>query len=96
MLKKKCDSNIQRTLELAEEMILLAQKGDEEREDSGCGVLYGVLRDSGFKLKQLAMKEKEAHMKKGWWNKAACSGNHGKGKCGCLKSGSKPSAPAGQ
>ncbi len=65
--KKKCDENIQRTLDLADEMILLAQKGDEEREDSGCGIIYGILLDSGYKLRKLARKEKEAHIDKGWW-----------------------------
>lgn len=72
MLKKRCDQNIQRILDIAEEMLTLAQKGDEEREDSGCGILYGVLRDSGYKLRQMARDEKEAHMRKGWWKKDAC------------------------
>ncbi|MBF0467295.1 MAG: hypothetical protein HQK61_00165 [Desulfamplus sp.] len=67
MLKKKYNINIQRTLELAEAMILLARQGDEAREDSGCGVLYGTLLDAGFKIKQLASKEKEAHINKGGW-----------------------------
>jgi hypothetical protein len=48
-------------------MIDLADKGDIEREDVGCGILYGILRDSAYKLKQLAEKEKTAHMEKGWW-----------------------------
>jgi len=67
MPQKPCDKNIIKALELADEMILLAQKGDEEREDSGCGILYGVLLDSGFKLRQLARKERTAHINKGWW-----------------------------
>jgi hypothetical protein len=32
-----------------------------------CGVLYGVIRGSAYKIKKLAETEKEAHMKKGWW-----------------------------
>ena len=71
MLSRKCDQNIQKTLDLAEQMILLAQKGDDAREDRSCGVLYGTLLDAGYKLKKLALKEKEAHIRKGWWNKAA-------------------------
>lgn len=67
MLKKKCDHNIEETLALAEKMIDLAQQGDDAREDTGCGVLYGTLLDAGFKLRQLALKEKEAHIRKGWW-----------------------------
>ncbi|MBF0202945.1 MAG: hypothetical protein HQK67_01235 [Desulfamplus sp.] len=65
MLKKECDINIQKTIEIAEAMIILAMQGNEAREDSGCGVLYGILLDSGFKLKQLALKEMDAHMKRG-------------------------------
>ncbi len=49
-------------------MIKLAIKGDEDREDTGCGILYGILLDSAYKIKKLAEKEKTAHAKKGWWN----------------------------
>ncbi len=66
---RPCDNNIKKTLALVNEMIKLADKGDIEREDTGCGILYGVLRDSAYKLKNLAEKEKEAHIKKGWWEK---------------------------
>jgi len=71
MLKKKCDRNIQKTLELAEKMILLAHQGDDAREDTSCGVLYGTLLDAGYKLKRLALREKQAHISKGWWEKPA-------------------------
>ena len=64
---KPCNRNIERTLQLTDEMIELAKIGDAEREDTGCGILYGVLLDSGYKLKRLAEKEKENHIKKGWW-----------------------------
>lgn len=64
---KRCDHNIQETFQLADRMLDLANKGDAEREDVGCGILYGVLRDSAYKLKKLAEKEKQAHIQKGWW-----------------------------
>ena len=67
MLQKPCDNNIVKALELADQMILLAKKGDGEREDSGCGIMYGVLLDSGFKLRALAVKEMLVHKGKGWW-----------------------------
>lgn len=67
MLKKKCDINIVRTIELAHKMIELAQTGYEHHEDPGCGVLYGILMDTGYKILDLAEKEKQAHMSKGWW-----------------------------
>ena len=64
---KPCDQSIKRTLNLVEEMLNLADEGDAVREDTGCGVLYGVVRDSAFKIKKLAEAEKEAHIQKGWW-----------------------------
>lgn len=67
MLQKKCDHNIAKTIDLANEMIRLAQRGYEQREDPGCGVLYGMLLDSGYKLLDAARKEKQAHINKGWW-----------------------------
>lgn len=67
VLEKECDLNIARTIELARQMIKLAQAGYEQREDDNCGILYGILLDSGYKLLNLAQKEKKAHVKKGWW-----------------------------
>jgi len=48
---KPCDENIKKTLKLVEDMINLAEKGDADREDNGCGIIYGVLRDSAYKIK---------------------------------------------
>ena len=61
-----CDKNLKSTLQLTEKMIELANKGDAEREDTGCGILYGVLLDSAYKLKKLAECEKQRHIQKGW------------------------------
>ena len=69
MLKKNCDINIAQTIDLANEMIKLAQKGYEQREDPGCGILYGILLDTGYRLLDLAQKEKHTHMQKGWWER---------------------------
>jgi len=68
MLEKKCDINVNRTIHLALQMIELAKTGYEQREDPGCGVLYGILLDSGYRLLALAQKEKHAHQEKGWWD----------------------------
>jgi hypothetical protein len=64
---KPCDQNIIHTIQLTQEMIRLADQGDSDREDTGCGVLYGVLRDAAFKIRQLAELEKGKHQAKGWW-----------------------------
>ena len=67
MRVKPCNQHIINTLKLVDEMIDLADRGDADREDNGCGILYGVLRDSAFKLKKLAEEEKLNHIRKGWW-----------------------------
>jgi len=64
---EQCNKGIKKSLDLAREMLLLSDEGDALREDSGCGVLYGVIRDSAYKIKKLAEAEREAHIKKGWW-----------------------------
>ncbi len=64
---RPCDESIKKTLGLVDTMLELADEGDEVREDIGCGVLYGVLRDSAFKLRRLAEAERDAHKRKGWW-----------------------------
>jgi hypothetical protein len=64
---KPCDKNLKNAIQLTDKMIELANKGNAEREDTECGILYGVLLDSAYKLKKLAEKEKENHIKKGWW-----------------------------
>lgn len=64
---KPCNQHITQALQLAEQMLNLADQGDTDREDNGCGILYGVLRDSAFKLRKLAEEEKRSHIRKGWW-----------------------------
>lgn len=64
MLKKKCDINIEKTIDMARQMIKLAHTGYEQREDPNCGVLYGILLDSGYRILNLARKEQQAHIRK--------------------------------
>jgi hypothetical protein len=64
---RPCNQSIQKTLELVERMLILADEGDAVREDVGCGVLYAVLRDSAYKIKKMAEAEREAHVRRGWW-----------------------------
>ena len=64
---KPCDKNLKSALQLTDKMIELANKGNVEREDTGCGILYGVLLDCAYKLKKLAENEKENHLNKDWW-----------------------------
>ncbi|MBN1841468.1 MAG: hypothetical protein JW883_04185 [Deltaproteobacteria bacterium] len=64
---RACDESIKKTFKLVKDMLDIADEGDAVREDNGCGVLYGVVRDSAYKIKKLAEAEKEAHIRKGWW-----------------------------
>jgi len=64
---KKCNEILTRILRLTETMVELADVGDEAREDVGCGVLNGLLRDSAFKIRKAAELEKDDHIRKGWW-----------------------------
>jgi hypothetical protein len=64
---RPCNLHIISTLQLTEKMLHLADQGEIDREDNGCGILFGVLRDSAYKLRQLAETEKQNHIRKGWW-----------------------------
>ncbi len=59
--------NIIKVLRLSRDMMLLADRGDESRQDRSCGVLYGTLRDSAYKLRSLAEQEINTHKKTGLW-----------------------------
>lgn len=65
---RACNRNIIRVLRLSRDMMLLADRGDETREDTSCGVLYGTLRDSAYKLRNMAEQEIEAHKTSGMWD----------------------------
>ncbi|MGM0453136.1 MAG: hypothetical protein ACQERN_08215 [Thermodesulfobacteriota bacterium] len=64
---KQSNENIKTTLHLVKRMIALAEKGDAERDDVGCGILYGIVRDAAYKIKKVAESEKDAHIRKGKW-----------------------------
>lgn len=65
---KPCNQNIIKTLDIVEKMIDLANLGDNDREDVGCGILYGILRDSAYRIKKIAENEQKTHMNKGKWD----------------------------
>ena len=46
---------------LAAELVVLADSGDENRDDDGCGILFGVVRDSAYKIRKLAQRELVVH-----------------------------------
>lgn len=67
-MTRSCNKNIIRVLRLSRNMMVLADRGDEKREDRSCGVLYGTLRDSAYKLRSLAEQEIDVHKRTGIWD----------------------------
>ena len=65
---RPCNQNIVKVLRLSRDMMLLADKGDETRQDISCGVLYGTLRDTAYKLRHLAEQEVQVHKNAGIWD----------------------------
>ena len=55
-----CD-NLRKVIQLCYEMLELADHGDKLRGDSGCGIVYGTLRDEAYKIRRLAEQELSRH-----------------------------------
>ncbi len=47
--------------------IILDDEGGDNRKDKSYGVLFGLLRDTAYKIRNLAEKEKNIHIKYGLW-----------------------------
>lgn len=62
------NENLRRVKRLTNEMLALADEGDQERSDTNCGVLYGILRDMAYRLRKLTEQECEQHKKAGKWD----------------------------
>lgn len=64
---KECNQNLLQVLEIIRSLLTIADKGDLDREDDGCGVVYGVVRDSAYKIKKITENEIEKHKRNGNW-----------------------------
>jgi hypothetical protein len=62
------NENLKKLLRLTQEMLALSDEGDRDRNDSSCGILYGILRDAGYRLRKLAEEECEKHRHLGKWD----------------------------
>jgi len=67
-LSRPCNDHIKETLRMVRELLVLADKGDADRTDDGCGVLYGVMRDCAYKMRTEAQRECKAHKARGIWD----------------------------
>ncbi len=62
------NQNLLQVRELAARMLELAERGDQHRNDASCGILYGILRDTAYRLRKLADEECEKHRVAGKWD----------------------------
>ena len=67
-MAKSFNDNLVRLVELTREMLALSDEGDRDRNDDSCGIVYGVLRDVGYRLRTLAEDECDKHKKAGKWD----------------------------
>lgn len=67
-MQKDENQSLIRVLELTRDMKKIADHGDRVRTDSSCGVIYGILRDTAYRLQDLVETEIEAHRKLGRWD----------------------------
>ncbi len=66
--QKRANENIRRLLRLSREMMALADEGDRDRLDDSCGIIYGILRDMAYRLRQLAQDECDNHISTKKWD----------------------------
>ncbi len=64
------NDNLLRVRRMTNEMLALADDGDNARNDSSCGILYGILRDMAYRLRDLSERECEHHKREGKWEEA--------------------------
>ena len=67
IMNKYCNKNLCKALDLADALLVLADAGDRLREDIGCGVLFGSVRDCAYKIRSLAKTEIAEHKSRGAW-----------------------------
>lgn len=64
----KGTKNVTCVIELSRKLLFCADRGDMQREDDSCGVLFGVVRDSAYRMLDLALKERQKHVNCGLWD----------------------------
>lgn len=67
MTGDQCNELIRQALDLARQLIILADEGERSAMDDGCRVLYGVVRDCAYKLRTEAERERDSHKAQGRW-----------------------------
>ncbi len=66
-MKLKCNDNLNDAILMVEKLKELANKGFEDSNDDTCMILYGVINDAAFRIKEVAEKEIIKHKKLNKW-----------------------------
>ena len=73
LVRNGSNENIRRTLHAARMLTILAEEGEAESTDDGCVLLFGVVRDSAYKIRAQAEREREVHRIAGSWDESGKS-----------------------
>ena len=66
-MDEPCNRHIRETFDMVRRMIILADEGEQDSTDDSCVVLYGIIRDSAYRIKAEAERERSRHVEKGTW-----------------------------
>ncbi len=67
-MSRSFNDNLRRTIQLTEQMLALAEDGDRDRDDPSCGILYGIMRDTAYRLRKIAEQECIKHERADKWD----------------------------
>ena len=73
------NQNLRDVIRVCKEMLEVADQGDYHRNDSGCGAVFGRLRDAAYKIRMQAERELLRHDKSDAVGECAPDANAGKG-----------------
>jgi len=57
----ECDIYLNKTIDITRKMIDLADRAEEACIDNGCAAVYGILRDSAYRVRKEAEREQKKH-----------------------------------
>ena len=67
-MSKPYNLNLKKLIQMTRDMLALSDEGDRDRNDDTCGIIYGILRDTGYRLRKLAEEERQKHKQAGKWD----------------------------
>jgi hypothetical protein len=67
-VSKPYNDNLRKLVRMTRDMLALSDEGDRDRNDDTCGIIYGILRDTGYRLRKLVEEECDKHKEKGKWD----------------------------